>query len=57
MGGTVKVEGCAIVDCFTLLEFNENISARFTIGTKPDISFSFDSCGNGMPMETLSTKK
>lgn len=57
VGGTVKVEGCAIVDCFTLLEFNENISARFTIGTKPDISFSFDSCGNGMPMETLSTKK
>lgn len=57
VGGTVKVEGCAIVDCFTLVEFNENISARFTIGAKPDISFSFNSCGNGMPMETLSTKK
>ncbi|WP_367916541.1 hypothetical protein [Leadbetterella sp. DM7] len=58
VGGSVKIEVCPpVLDCYTLINFNENISARFTISTRPDISLSFDSCGNGMPMETLSTQK
>lgn len=56
IGGSVKLEACLLLDCAEF-SFNESVSARFTIGTKPDISLSFDSCGNGMPMETLSTKK
>jgi len=56
IGGTVKLGVCLVLDCAEF-EFDENISARFTIGAQPDISFSFDSCGNGMPMETLSTRK